>query len=102
MVRLRFALGTEILRTIVASNPKLSKVLGCLSGNWLTLVVFLAHLNFSRDHLHHISTWAANQTWVVFDKHHELALVNLLLILLGQELPALEIGHLLLAARAAY
>ena len=102
MIGLRLALSTEILGAIIASDSVLGEVLSSFPGNGLTLVVLLAHLHFARFHLHHVAARTANKIGILLDEHHELALINLLLVIIRQKLPALEVHDLLLAAWAAH
>ena len=101
MIWLRTALSTEILPAIVASNPILRHMLCSLHWNWLSFIIFLTHLYFAWDHLHHISTLTTNQIRIVFDKVHELSFINFLLVFLRNKLFAFVISDLFIATWAA-
>jgi hypothetical protein len=77
-------------------------VLRRLHGYRLPFVILLPPDDLSRDHLHHISAGAADHVRILLNDVHQLALVNGLLVVLREELAALEVLDLLFAPRAFY
>ena len=70
MVWFSITFGTEILTTSIAPNSVHSHMLSSLHRNWLTLIVLLAHLHFTWNHFHHISTLTTNQTGAFLNESH--------------------------------
>lgn len=102
MIRFSIALNTEVLSASVTAYSVLSHMLGRLLRDQISLVVLLTPYHLTFDHFHHVTAGAANHTGVVLDDVQYLPLINLLLVVLGQELPTLEVLDLLTAPRAEH
>ena len=102
VIRFSIALDAEVLPASVTAYSILSHVLGRLHREWLSLVVLLAPYHLTFNHFHHVAAGAADHAGVVLDQIQYLSLINLFLVVLGQELPTLEVLDLLTAPRAEH
>lgn len=85
MVRLRVALGAEVLLTVVAPNPAFGQVPCRFIRNGLSFVILLPFNHLAWDKLHDVSTLATDKVLVDFDDLHLLCLLDLVQFLLGKK-----------------
>lgn len=97
VIWLAITLGAEIFSTCITSYSVFGHVPCRLLRYEITLIVFLTSDDLALDHLHHVTARAADHVRVVLDQAHYLALVYLLLVLFGDELPAFVVHDCLLA-----
>lgn len=82
MVWFSVAFGAEVLLTTIASDPVVRHVLGSLSRDWLSFVIFLTFDYISWLHHHDVTASTTYHVGVLFNYLHLLILVNRILLLL--------------------
>ena len=86
MVWLSIALCTKVFLASIASYSMVSHVLGSLSRDGVSFVIFLTFDNISRFHHHDVSTSTTYHVWILFNNLHLLILIDCILLFLVQVL----------------
>jgi hypothetical protein len=89
----------EVLLALSTSDAVLCHMLSCFLGEWLTLIIFQAFLDFTWQKLHDVAALTANEILVQLHDLHSLCLFNSLMFFISQILFELICLKWLLASR---